>query len=425
MVAGDEGGAFERWGRSMKVVHFAHCFVPVYGGTTTRLQNLLSGSPNEYYLYVPQAPSGHVPEGVGILKDREVFDNIHVRRCRLDQSFRPRIPVVKLYGYLKSSSDRLVRSVKERGIQIVHGHNPLEFAMAAVKYAKRKGLPFVYEVHTLSGNAPSPRRGGRIFNGIQRLVGASLLWKEKRIIQSADAVITQTEGMKRRIMHFSDSDADKIKLVPNGVDERKFDPLKWRWKGRDLRRERNWVDKIIFMYSGYFDDINGIDMFLDGVQELPAEIRGKIKVVLLGYGPLQEYVKDKCAKQHELIEYLGMMDHNVMPVYYCACDVFVVPRPSTPAAESFVPMKLLEAMAAEKLILGSDVGGITEVVADNVNGIVFKKGKVDELLRKMNYIVENMENLERLGKQARKDVVRKYSWEESRRRLQIVYESIV
>ena len=60
----------------MRILHFAHSFFPVYGGTTTRPYNLLSDGINEHYLYAPQAPSIYVPEDIGILRDEDIFENI-------------------------------------------------------------------------------------------------------------------------------------------------------------------------------------------------------------------------------------------------------------------------------------------------------------------------------------------------------------
>jgi len=82
-------------------------------------------------------------------------------------------------------------------------------------------------------------------------------------------------------------------------------------------------------------------------------------------------------------------------------------------------------MVMEKIVLGSDVGGITEVVTNNKNGIIFKKENKDELLKKISYIVENIEKMDGIREQARKDIIEKYRYERSRGLLQNVYESVM
>lgn len=142
----------------VKILHFAHCFFPEYGGTTTRLYNLLTNEKNEHYLYVPEAPFMSVPDNIGALENEENFGNIKVRRCKLLEDFRIKIPVLNTFKRIEINSNRLINSVKEKKFEIVHGHNPQEFAIAAEKYAKGKDIPFVYEVHSLRVDASIPNK---------------------------------------------------------------------------------------------------------------------------------------------------------------------------------------------------------------------------------------------------------------------------
>jgi len=408
----------------MKILHFAHCFIPVYGGTTTRLYNLLTDGINEHYLYVPQTPSIYIPDDIDTLKNEESFGNIKVRRCKLFKGFKLKIPLFSTLRYVTISSDKLANSVKEE-IDIVHGHNPLEFAVAAMKYVKKKNIPFVYEAHNLMADAPIFNKRPYIPKVAYLSIRQLFKLKEKKIFQSADVIITQTNVMKKRIVKVFGINEEKIKIIPNGVDENKFNPIRWYRDGRELRKKKKWEGKIVFMYSGFLDDINGVEFFLNSLRELPDSIRQRIKVVVIGRGSLQKYVGDMSRRESNLIEYLGLVDYNKMPIYYSTCDVFVIPRPSTLPAENLIPMKLLEAMAMEKIVLGSDVGGITEVVKNDKSGIIFKKENKDDLLKKISYILENIENMGSIRKQARKDIIKKYSWKKSRERLQNVYETVI
>jgi len=405
-----------------KILHFAHSFFPIYGGTTTRLYNLLSNEINEHYLYIPQVPYSGYPDNMNMLREKEVFGNIKVRRCKLFNNFKHKIPVINKFRYIKINSNRLVDSVKEGKFGIVYGHNPLEFATAAMKYAKKNKLPFLYETHGLTIDEILSKKRQRVLSSVCLLVSLFFKLRERKIFHAADLIITQTEMMKERLTKLFNIDRNKIKIIPNGVDKSKFDPVAWDLNGKELRKERGWNDKIIFMYSGFLDDINGIEFFLNNIIELPENIKRQIKVLVIGRGPLQKFVEDVSKEERGLIEYNGLVNYNEMPMYYSACDVFVVPRPSTLPAETLIPMKLLEAMAMEKIVLGSNVAGITEVVMNSNNGVIFQKGDREDLFKKVGYIVQNITKMDNVRKQARRDVVNKYSWEESRERLQNIYE---
>lgn len=404
----------------MKVLHFAHCFFPVCGGTTTRLYNMLANGVNEHFLYVPQAPSPYVPASLGRLNDEDVFNNIKVRRVSLAYGGRR----FSFLRRMEARSDGLVSYVKERDIQIVHGHSPIEFAVAAMKYSKQNSLPFIYEVHgALTVD---------ILKVEQRDLSALLYFLlikvmkrvEKRVFESADYIITYTGKVKQRIVELYSVNEDRVIVIPHGVDENKFHLGLWSKKGEEVRRKEGWKEKVVLMYTGFLDKINGIDFFLECTKDLPSEVKKKVKVVILGQGPLQKYV-ERVSGEKDFIEYLGSVDYKDVPMYYSSCDIFVIPRPSTLPAETALPVKLLEAMAMQRIVLVSDVGGMADVVVNTENGFVFRKGDCKDLVEKITYLVENVDDLGYVGKRARNDVIHKYNWRKAREDMQEIYEKVV
>jgi len=112
-----------------------------------------------------------------------------------------------------------------------------------------------------------------------------------------------------------------------------------------------------------------------------------------------------------------------MPVYYQLCDVFMIPRPSTLSAETLTPLKILEAMAMEKVVLVSNVGGMAEAIRHGENGYLFSKGNIGELKRVLLNIIQ--EDCIGIGKNARESVLKKYTWEISANILQKIYRRLI
>lgn len=409
----------------MKILHFAYGFIPIYGGTTTRLLNLLSDIRNKHYLYVPFPSSGSLPNNIGKLENHDVFGNIYVRRCNLIDNSKFKNLLATGFISMEVNPRIFIKSVKEKDFQIVHGHNPLGCAIAAMKYSKKNNLPFVYEAHDILADRPLNQKEGKSFKEISQPRMNPIILKEKRVFGAANAIITQTNAMKRRIINIYDIDTNKVHIIPNGIDGERFNPEQWNAQSNELKKKKNWIGKVIFMYIGFLDNINGVSFFLDAVNELQENIKCKIKIVIVGRGPLQNYVETMSKNKESLIEYLGVVNYEEMPIYYSACDVFVIPRPSSLPAETLTPVKLLEAMAMEKLVLGSDAGGLLEVLKNNENGIIFKKGNKEDLLKKIIFLVKNIETMDHIMKQARKDAIQNFSWQRSRKLLQDVYNSVV
>ncbi|KKM14258.1 hypothetical protein LCGC14_1707940 [marine sediment metagenome] len=147
-------------------------------------------------------------------------------------------------------------------------------------------------------------------------------------------------------------------------------------------------------------------------------------MIILGKGPLQNFIKNLSIKYKDLIEFHNYIHYDIMPLYYSACDVVISPLLSISFVKDNIPTKLLEGMAMEKIILGSDVPGIKGIITHNKNGIIFKSESKVDLIKKIYYIVENFENLNDLRKQARKLMIEKYSWIKMRFLLQKVYDYV-
>ena len=158
-------------------------------------------------------------------------------------------------------------------------------------------------------------------------------------------------------------------------------------------------------------------------EKLPDTIKKKIKLVVAGRGPYSRLV-ESFSNRHDFVDFLGLVDYHEMVTHYCRSDVFVIPRPSNPATENLLPMKLLEAMAMENIVLVSDVKGMTEVVDNGINGVVFRPGDETDFITRVCDIVDRMDAYETVAWTARESVVNNYSWQQGRSVLASLYASL-
>ena len=403
---------------NLRILHFAHSFIPKYGGTTTRLCNLLSDKVNTHYLYVPQ-PKGRENESNISLPSEEDFNNIKLRRCKIIPKILFRPPIIGIFERL--NANRMVCMVKDSGIDIVHGHNPAMFARAALKSSRILNVPFIYEVHRLPFDSFGSNRKYELPDFIDTFIRWCYRLEEGTFLSASAAVIVQTQMHKDRILSLFEIDSHRINVIPMGVDEEYFNPLRWQKEGITIKNRLDCNDKVVFMFNGYLGHVNGIELFLSAVQELPGNIKRKMRVVLLGRGPFQEKCERICKCKPDLFQYLGFVKHTNMPQYYSATDVVVIPLPPMRVWDCNNPTKLLEAMAMEKVILGSDVRGNTDLLKNGTNGFTFKSGSKKDLIKQIIKIIENFHKIDPLRKMARYDVTNKRTWSQSRARLHDLY----
>lgn len=416
----------------MKVIHFVHSFLPTWGGTTVRVLNLLKDKSIKYCLYLA---FDFNPDPK--LKRYDKIDNVTVRRIKIgipgpkeekDLEFYQYL--YRLYQYLAQLIDKraqkLADSVIEKDYDVIHGHNPIYFGLAGAKLAQKTEKPFVYEIHSYVDVNELISDEGKKRIAAYIIEWSKAYWtflKEKKIARQADIVLVQTPDLADKICQVYRINKDKIRIVPNGVDPYLFDPKKWKTKAQTFRKKMGWDKKIVFMYSGFLSENNGVDVLTQRIAALPDRLKKKVKLVLFGRGVLEGYLRDMAKKNKGLIDFLDPVPYPQMPLYYAASDVYAIPRPSETATETVVPLKLIEAAAMEKLILASDVGGLKKLAKQDT-AILFKKDNVKDLDRKIKYIIENFKKLPHLGKNARKLSVQEFDWDKSRQDLKKIYQEL-
>jgi glycosyltransferase involved in cell wall biosynthesis len=154
------------------------------------------------------------------------------------------------------------------------------------------------------------------------------------------------------------------------------------------REIQRWIPNSIYIPNGV-----DIHKFKPGIKGL--DIRSdKIKVIWVG--------RKDAIKGYETIIHLKKffcviecwdIPHEKMPIYYNSADVFVLP-----SLYEGMPLTVLEAMACGIPIVAYNVGGLSDVVFNDVNGYLVELGNFNELLEKIRLAYENKKRLGRNGR---------------------------
>ena len=397
----------------MRILHVAHSFFPYFGGSTVRLYNLLTRLPAEVCLYVRALDGEELPAV------ENYPPNLEVKRVPLNPppGIIGRVPYLGSLYNLNRRVEMILDRALEENFDIAHAHAALEFGLAPKKMAQIKNKPFINEVHAVNIDM-------RLMSDFPRTLISYPYFKKtnREICHSSDRVITLTESLKEWINRFYKVPMEKITVVPNGVDMNIFTPGEGHSVKANELREILGISGSTVLYAGFMDDINGISA-LAQVIPLIIKYRPGICFVLIGSGPEERRLKSLAQEYPRNVKFLPKVAYSEMPAYYQMCDLFIVPRPSTISAETVTPLKLLEAMAMEKPVLGSNVGGITEAITHGENGYLFQKGNKESFQRTLLEALDDDNT--GIGRKARKTVVERYDWDRSARILQQVYEEVL
>ena len=341
----------------MRILHVLDHGLPLQSGYTFRTRAIMKASEARgHQVAAVTGPRYH--EGAAA---REVVDGITFFRTP---------PVAKLPPVLGEVSEvlafarRIEAAAAEFRPDVLHAHSPVLDALAALKVARRRGLPLVYEIRAFWEDAAVGNGTGREGSAKYRLTKALETWAVRR----ADAVAVICEGLRRDLVARGIG-AERILVSPNGVDMELF--------GAPLPRDEALAGSLglgadTVGFIGSFYDYEGLD---DLIAAMPAIVamRPEARLLLVGGGPMEAALREQAAGSPaaERIVFAGRVPHTEVERYYSVVDVLAYPRKAMRLTELVTPLKPLEAMAQGRLVAASDVGGHRELIKDGDTGTLF------------------------------------------------------
>jgi len=169
-----------------------------------------------------------------------------------------------------------------------------------------------------------------------------------------------------------------------------------------------------------------LDLLLESLPLVKNGITQPFKLMIVGDGAYMETLQTLC---HELeldddVIFTGRVPHEEVEDYYSIVDIAPFPRLPLPVTEMVSPLKPFEAMAMEKAVIASDVMALAEIITDDMNGILFRKGEVEDLSAKLSTLIQDKEKRAKLGVNAREWVVENRDWEKISQTLSEIYQEV-
>lgn len=283
-------------------------------------------------------------------KDIENIDGIHVISTK-----GVNIPGLRGLFFGINAKKELKKLIKEENIDIIHGHYLLPAGWASVKAGKSTNTKTYVTAH-----------GSDMFEMYKKQSFTRPLIK--KVLKDANVVLAVSNALKDEIINTKiPKIEEKTRLHWNAVDVDKFKTTnenKDKFK-RELVEEFNIdEDKPIILFVGNIIKRKNVGLLIEAKKKLKSDAN----LVIVGDGPLLKQLKEKC--EREILE--GKLDNvfftgprrdmeNIMP----SCDLLVLPS----FTESF-GLVLIEALSCGKPVIGSNVGGIKEIITEEVGLLI-------------------------------------------------------
>ncbi|MBM36653.1 MAG: D-inositol 3-phosphate glycosyltransferase [Acidimicrobiaceae bacterium] len=313
----------------------------------------------------------YVRELAASMAGRGVDCDIYVRRTNRDVpevvALEPGVNVIQIeagpYGLEKEDLPAVVDAwthgvanyLEKRPVEAFHAHYWLS-GMVGHQLKHAFDLPLAVTFHTL----------GRIKSIAGEAESKDRIQAEEAVIGCADAVFASGSVEADQLTSLYGIPRDRIEILTPGVDRGLFKP----GSPTSARRALGLSDGPVLLFVGRIQAFKGLDVAIDAVG-LSKNSDAQLVVVggLSGdQGPETYRDIKRRIKRHELQErviFVEPQPHQLLPTYYQAADVCLVPSRS----ESF-GLVALEAAACGVPVVASSVGGLRDNVVDGVTGLL-------------------------------------------------------
>ena len=402
----------------LRVLHVLDHSWPVHSGYSIRSLHLIAA---QYRLGLrPKALTGPLQIVDDPHQSETVLENITYLRTPYRGKFSEwaisrRRPILREAAIVRLIRNRILELVQNDPVDVIHAHSPALCGLGALQAARSKRIPFVYELRAFWEDAAVDQN-----KTSTRSVRYRLSQKlEDYVVHRADAVV----GISQSILdELKKRKADPARLfhVPNGVDVEKFSPVP---RDETLAAKLGLGGEPVLGFIGSLYRWEGVAWLVGAVAELRR--RGTAcKLLIVGDGEEMPAVREAVRElgAGEFIQILGRVPHDDIERYYSVVDVLVYPRHSIRLTELVTPLKPLEAMALGKAILGSDVGGIRELVQPEKTGVLYRADNVEDFCVQAKRLLSQPGLQRKLGEEAREFILREKDWRVLAQRYMDVYD---
>jgi len=349
-------------------------------------KNLLKNPKNEIHFFSPQ-----------FFDEKSYTDgNFHMHKI-------PGIVKGKIYSHysmnenIGSYDEKISKIIDDIKPDIVHGHDWV--SIDSLKSASEKNYKTILTLHSLD----------YMRSGLK----TSISDLEKEGCEIADKIITVSKWMKNAIIEKYNIKPKKIEVIYNGIE--KFDiGQNDEEKSKKLKQILGLEGKDIVLYIGRMTIQKGIEYILYAAKKMN---RDNTTFIFAGNGNTDN-LKSFAKSLGVDAKFFGFIPEDEKKLYYMMADVFVSPSLYEPFG-----ITIGEALSVGTPVLATQ-SGITELLKDGKDFILFEKKNSDDLATKLSMLLNNKELAHNIGENGKK-TVEKISWKDCALKTEKLYRRLI
>lgn len=287
--------------------------------------------------------------------------------------------------YFARRALKKIVTLNGRAFVLCHGHGTLVVCVA----------PLMKKFQLTTGIVTH----GDIFDRPAGTYDRFLTWFYKYVTpeayKKADLIVALSPYMKQLAIT-GGARAERVKLIPNGVNV----------PAVSSKGKLGLSSSLHLLYVGRFSIEKGVEVLIDACYILRHR-NVTFCLDLIGDGLLMKSLQEKVTELglDDSIRFHGWLAREEINRFYMSADIVCVPSLSDP-----LPTVVLEAMAIGRVVVGSNVGGISFLVEHNKSGLLFEKEKFDALAAAILKLANNKKLLKQLSLSAKQRFEQNFTW---------------
>jgi glycosyltransferase involved in cell wall biosynthesis len=384
-----------------------HPYPPSIGNQIPRLPGKATqggGETSSYFTALEYSKKGHE---VSFYTGK--YKGISVNELKINKNFK----VIYLNSFFKNLSlampYKLFFKLLIGNYDVIHSQQiPIMYSVIAAIAAKLNNKKFIMTFH---GRLP--------FCLVDEMFGRFASY-------FSESVMVQSKFSYNLVSKFVDK--RKIIIMPHGINTNLY--YKRKLKKTFIKKYKQNHEKII-LFVGRLISPKGIDVLLRAFALLSNKYR--IKLLIIGEGVLKEELKELATELSisEKVVFIGHIEQDMLPEFYSLADIFVLPSTNYDSKGNFIRnvsenfgLVLAEAMCCNVPVIASDMGGISDWVKDNYNGLLFQERNAVDLSRNIEKYLNNNKLRKKIITNALNEIRDKYSWEANIEKLENLIKTI-
>lgn len=331
--------------------------------------------------------------------------------------------------YSKKNQKKMIYALEDFKPDIVHLNNfQRQLSASIIKPIKKRNIPIVYTAHDIQAICPNKTMLDRQNNICEKCMNGKYknCFKKTCIKNSKlKSLLGTIENKYYRIKRIYQEQIDYIitpsefyrkKLIEDGINHRKIETIHNFVKMNEYNIEKEDGDYVL--YFGRISKEKGIFDLIEATQKID-----ELKLYLAGDGPdfdnLKKFIQK--SKIGDRVKMLGFLNCSQIKETIGRCRFVILPS----IWRDNCPYSIIETMAIGKAIIGTDIGGIPELIQDNKTGFLTKFKDHNDLIQKMKKLYNEKDLAIKMGKEAKKVAITLYTEENYYNKIIKIYERLI